>query len=367
MTVILDLFPCRKMRTGICVYASELHRALVETAPYGSRVVGLRGPVLVRKFGVMGKIYNLLLDLVWYQIAVPFIAWRVGAHIVHFTANAGSIFLPCSSIVTVHDTLFLDRRANTTWWYRAWTRAFWLSSITRATALVAVSQATAEKVRVNLGRTSKVIYNGPGNAVELLKQQSAHLATAPSRYLLYVGMIAPHKNLAVLAEALAQLSEDFADVHLVLAGGVGGNSKWGWRELEGVFDSLGVRQRILVTGPLDVKTLAAWYRGAMAVLLPSLDEGFGFTPLEALCLGIPVVVSDIPVMREVLGPHAQFAPAGDPTLWAKAISQVLTGNPKMTSDAAFPWKQYSWTHAALSVWQTYEGAVGTGHRGVYDV
>ncbi len=77
------------------------------------------------------------------------------------------------------------------------------------------------------------------------------------------------------------------------------------------------------TGRVDDAELAALYAGARATVLPSHLEGFGFTPLESLAAGTPVVVSDLPVLRETLGDAAVFVPPGDSGALAAAIRAVV--------------------------------------------
>lgn len=93
--------------------------------------------------------------------------------------------------------------------------------------------------------------------------------------------------------------------------------------------------------------LAALYRGALAVALPSWYEGFGLPALEACAAGAPVVASDLPVLREIAGDAALYAPPGDPAAWAAAIERV-TADPELARRlaergraraAAFDWRR----------------------------
>ena len=79
---------------------------------------------------------------------------------------------------------------------------------------------------------------------------------------------------------------------------------------------------VVRTGRVDDAELAALYAGARATVLPSHLEGFGFTPLESLAAGTPVVVSDLPPLRETLGEAAVFVPPGDAAALAGAMSAI---------------------------------------------
>jgi glycosyltransferase involved in cell wall biosynthesis len=129
---------------------------------------------------------------------------------------------------------------------------------------------------------------------------------SPSRpYFLFVGALEPRKAPEVLAEGFRRARERGLEAELLVAGegrvGIGGP---GIRRLGRVDD------------------LGALYAGALAVVLPSWLEGFGLTPVEGLAAGAPAIVSDLPVLREVLGDGALYVPPGDAAALADALSAV---------------------------------------------
>lgn len=123
--------------------------------------------------------------------------------------------------------------------------------------------------------------------------------------LLHVGSVAPRKRIDVLSESVAGLSRSLPEVRLVRVGGPF------TAEQQARADALGVTPRSVVLPPLDDRTLAAVYRRATVVLLPSEREGFGLPIAEALACGTPVVASDLSVLREVGGPVVEYYPVGD--------------------------------------------------------
>jgi glycosyltransferase involved in cell wall biosynthesis len=92
---------------------------------------------------------------------------------------------------------------------------------------------------------------------------------------------------------------------------------------EGLALELGVRDRVSVLPTLDDRTLAAVYRRAAIVVLPSEREGFGLPVIEALACGTPVVASDLPVLREVGGTAPEYRPVGDRAAWAEAVLGLI--------------------------------------------
>jgi glycosyltransferase involved in cell wall biosynthesis len=155
----------------------------------------------------------------------------------------------------------------------------------------------------------------------------------PKPYLLTVATLEPRKNLARLAEAYAR-SGISASHDLVVVGRVG----WG-------DPPAGVE---IVSG-LDDLGLAAAYAGATALVLPSIYEGFGLPVVEAMQLGVPVVCSDIPVLREVSGGHATLV---DPTDLESLIEGLRASLTLSAPAGAADWARKTWrwerTVSALS-------------------
>src|SRR5258708_38923249 len=141
----------------------------------------------------------------------------------------------------------------------------------------------------------------------------------PERYLLFLGTLQPRKNLRRLVEAYMRSS---VDLPLVLAG------KRGWlidNLLEGVPDD--IRSRIILTGYVADEDVAALYRGALALVFPSLYEGFGFPVIEAMRCGTPVLCSDTSSLPELAGDAALLVDPVD----VQAITDWLA---RLVADAA---------------------------------
>jgi glycosyltransferase involved in cell wall biosynthesis len=93
---------------------------------------------------------------------------------------------------------------------------------------------------------------------------------------------------------------------------------------------------------------------AAVVLCPAREEGFGLVPLEAMALGRPVVVSDLPAHREVCGEHAFFAPPGDRAAWRAAVDAALAASPERLTAARAHARAYSWERAASRLAEVIE-------------
>jgi glycosyltransferase involved in cell wall biosynthesis len=170
----------------------------------------------------------------------------------------------------------------------------------------------------------------------------------PDDYVLFLGTREPRKGLGTLLDAYRRLGADA--VPLVVAGGRG----WGLQPADADL-------RVQVLGYVanaDVPDLVA---GARLLAFPSFYEGFGMPPLEALAAGTAVVASDLPVLREVLGDQATFAPAGDADAWAEALRREWSRSPA-DDDAARPARRaqagtFSWARAAAAARSAYDIAL----------
>jgi glycosyltransferase involved in cell wall biosynthesis len=142
---------------------------------------------------------------------------------------------------------------------------------------------------------------------------------AATPYLLAVASPAPHKNLVIILHALKLLADERPTLRLKLVGmrtATTDHLVRGAREL-------GVADRVEFTGHVTDAVLDALYRGATAMVFPSLYEGFGLPPLEAMARGCPVIASDRPAVPEVVGDAALTFSADDPNALAAAIRAVL--------------------------------------------
>jgi glycosyltransferase involved in cell wall biosynthesis len=199
------------------------------------------------------------------------------------------------------------------WWYRT------LQGIAsrRAAAVFTVSHFSRNALErfgiVPAGRVH-VLRSGVDH-MDRLTPDAAVLARnglRPGGYLLAIGSLARHKNLPMLVDAF--LAAGLPDLPLVIAGG--GNSR--------VFQDAGLPQgaNLRYTGRVDDGELKALYAGALAFACPSLTEGFGLTPLEAMRTGCPVVATTGGAVPEICGDAALYADPHDAGAWTRALQEI---------------------------------------------
>lgn len=217
--------------------------------------------------------------------------------------------------LTLHDLSFVERPDDYTAYERAWHRLGRLpEQARRANRVMAVSEATRETAIARWGLDpERVTVVAPGvsrpasppDAEEIRRRHGL-----PERYFLFVGALEPRKGPAVLARAWARARRARLSADLVVVGS--GRSGV-------VFDQLPGVHRLRSAERPDLEAL---YAGALALVMPSFAEGYGFPPLEAAACGTPAIVSDLPVFRETLGDAAIRVAPNDDAALAEAFVRI---------------------------------------------
>lgn len=348
--ITLDGTPLLGRRTGIGRYVEHLVAALpaaVERRGLASRLDvttwtarGGRVPDLpagVRQVGP--RVPARLLRAAWARTDHPRIETLTGpSDVFHGTNFVSPPTRRAREVVTVHDLTY-ERHAATVSPASLAYRELVPRALRRGAHVVTPSEAVATAVREHYALPERQVTATP------LGVDDAWFAAAPAtpsalaarglpgEFLLFVGSLDPRKNLSTLLDAHARaraLDPDLPD--LVLAGPAG-------RE-----PALGGRPGVHLTGWLDDAALRALVAASAALVLPSLDEGFGLPVLEALACGRPVVVSRVPALLEVGGAVVVDAPALDADGLADALRRVLTAPDDADARAARR------THARRFTW-----------------
>ncbi|MFZ1626653.1 MAG: glycosyltransferase family 1 protein [Candidatus Moraniibacteriota bacterium] len=266
--------------------------------------------VTVKRFRIPNKLLNLSL---WY-LRRPLLDRLIGGADVFFMPNLNfaAFSRTVKVIITAHDLSFEFFPETFSYKQRLWHYAVnFRALLRRADAVMAVSQSTRDDLISRYHVPEKkihVIHSGiderfrPMNRNDLALLAVQEKYQLPYKFILYLGTIEPRKNLGALLSAFEALQrtavgEEWSKYELVLAGRPG----WKYADLFRAIRQSPVKEKIHVLGFVDDADKPALYNLASVFVYPSLYEGFGFPPLEALASGVPVIASHSASLPEVVG------------------------------------------------------------------
>ncbi len=354
MRVGLDATPLLGTRTGVGTYVAGLLDGFLALDERPDAVLtaftwrGVEGlpdgwPRAPRRFSARA------LQAAWQRAAWPPVEWLSGRVDVFHGTN---FVLPparrAAGVVTIHDLAY-DAHADTVTPASLRYRTLVPRALHRGAVVAAPSETVAGEVRDRYGLAPERVVVTPLGVARHWYGTHPRYPRLPDEYVVFVGSREPRKNLPVLLAAMARLPDA---PPLVLVGPPG----WG-----PAVDPAGA----IALGYLAGEDLAAVVANASAFVFPSRYEGFGLPPLEALATGTPVVVSDLPVLREVLGSHATYAPTGDADALTAAIATTLAdgdgGRPGRAARSAHA-AAYTWARCARATVGAYDRALTMAAR-----
>ncbi|MFN3322231.1 MAG: glycosyltransferase family 4 protein [Bryobacteraceae bacterium] len=315
-------------------------------------------------------IYNRPDSEYFDHIGLPMFLGNFAADLYHIPLNAVPVFMPKPYIVTVHDmsSLVYERKA------KGWENTFQLyrfrRGLLRADQVIAVSGATRRDIELLLGipdERIRQIYNAPDPRFMERRTDEEYLAEKRrilDRYqinypfLLYAGNIRPQKNIPRLVEAFAVLRGDlenhpvYKDLRLVIIG----DEISRYPSVRRAVIQTRVEQVVRFLGFIPLDTLRVFYESASAFVFPSLYEGFGLPPLEAMASGTPVVTSNVSSLPEVVGDAALIVNPENVFDIARGIRDVLLDQELRTRLVTLAQEQvnrFSWDRTAREVLETY--------------
>lgn len=267
-------------------------------------------------------------------------------------------------VVTFHDTIaerypdltFPNRRAWLFWRLKTWLacrQAHVVLTVSRHARDSLLRQWNLDPRRIRVVSEAPSPLFRPVQDPEMLSSVLARWGlSSTTPYLLYVGGISPHKNLDFLLRVFVRLVADprFSQARLLLVGDYANDVFYSsFSDLQKTLTGLDPISSVIFTGYVSDEELLHLYNGALALVLPSLEEGFGLPVVEAMACGTPVLTSRAGSLPEVVGDAGLFFDARNPKELEEALTAVLTDGAlrvTLSSRARERAQQFSWTRAA---------------------
>jgi len=263
--------------------------------------------------------------VLWDQVLLPLAFKKSGASLLHCTAGTMPLLLPGRAVVTVHDVAWLRAQGHTRFYARFYFGAFSLARYRQARQIVVDSEFSRSELlqflHVSPARV-RVVY--PGVAEDYCKVVRR---PEPEPFILSVGTVEARKNLEVVIRALRDVPNR---VRLVVAGPPPPYED----DCKQLAAQYGVEDRIVWRGYVERELLLDLFARAAVLVMPSKYEGFGYGAAQALCAGVPLLVSDSSSLPEVVEGEAPALPCDDVASWTRHINAILSDREKAERRAA---------------------------------
>lgn len=373
MNIGIDIRPLEgSSRGGVAEYTKNMLPALIRSAPSHDFFIFCNSykhrasldlfdlpNVRIKEFHYPNKLFNFSCRYFNY----PKLDKLIGGLDVFFSPHffPAPVSSKCKKITTFHDISFelfpeffnLKRRV----WHKYINPE---QQAKTSDAIIAVSDSTKKDLEDIYGIDSGkvfVVYSG----TSVLSEEDTKWKNTRSKYkltnkyILALNTIEPRKNMISAVRAFNAIAEDpeFSDVSLVIAGSLG----WSYKPFLKELDRSPYKDRIILTGPVLDKEKALIYKNALVFIYPSLYEGFGFPPLEAMSQGTPAIVSFSTSLPEVTGGAALMVDPTRPKELAGSIKELLQDKElynQLKEEGKKRSRHFTWEKAALKTLQIIE-------------
>ncbi len=368
MKIGIDATALPPQPVGAGNYIIQLIRALAElgeeasyvvfTQPHGRELIGLAEQDNLH-FELVAEMPPAQ-RLAWEQTRFPGLLRRSEVDLLHSLHYTMPLSHPVKQVVTLHDMTYFLFPGLHTLSKRYFFRAFIRLSGRRADALLADSESTRlDAIRLAgvppdkittalLGVTEDF---APIQNKQTLRQVAAKYQL-PERFILFVGLLEPRKNIVTLLQAYQDNRKNLGGTRLVIAGRKG----WMYNQLQQFVDQLDLGAEVHFTGYVEQADLPAVYNLADVFVYPSIYEGFGLPVLEAMACGTPVITTNISSMPEITGEASILVPPEDLTALGGALSSLLADparRQKAARDGLERAAMFTWQRTARQTFAVY--------------
>jgi glycosyltransferase involved in cell wall biosynthesis len=375
--ICLDLTAAAHEKAGLGRYTANLARALLALGEPLTGFVNHRAE---------SRLAAPLSDITKFSANLSRKPWRLRAAVSYFGGPSLDAALPgvtlfhatehllpyltqARSVITLHDVAYLRFPQHHLWQNRLYLTLMVPRFLRRADAVICVSEATRRDA-LHFYRLAPAKVHVVTEGVEppfapiaapAARETIRAKYRLPQRFILHIGTLEPRKNLKVLLEAYAVLRPHLPEVGLVLAGGKG----WLYQDFFTQLRALGLEPHVTLTGYVPDADLPALLNCAEVFAFPSVFEGFGLPPLEAMACGVPVICSDASSLPEVVGDAGILLNPADVAAWGQALTRLL-GDPALRADLGARGqaraRQFTWEHAAKRTRDIYRALAITNHQ-----
>jgi glycosyltransferase involved in cell wall biosynthesis len=382
MHIGLDGLPLTSLKTGVGHYTFELAHALARVEPTSQFEIVYPSTYPSIRLGEDGKESafprNLKLSRVkvgplgrhWWSAGLPRYIRNSKLEVFHGTNYDVPLWRRCATVLTVHDlSLLIHPETHQKGSVRRARRR--LPVMARAAdAIITPTESVRREVCEYLKVTPEKIFIVPEAARDCFRPMEFPATEGVRRrlgieddFLLTVGTIEPRKNLMVLVSAFEEVirTRPNSNLQLVIAGGSG----WLSGPVFNAIERSPARNRILLADYLHDEDLRALYASCRVFIYPSIYEGFGLPPLEAMACAAPVIASCIPALKETTGGAALLFDPSRPEDLAQKIFEVLddeSARRRLSTEGQRRAQQFSWEQTAKITMEVYEEALRNHHQ-----
>ncbi len=371
MQIAYEASSIRRQASGVGYYTASLLNAFCRGFP-NERILMLSH--LGRSAPAGGNLiatqrHSFPVKEIWMQCWVPQIVKRYRPDICHFTNSIAPLLMNAPYVITVHDLSLIKHPE----WHPP-TRRLWMArimrpSIKRSSGVLCDSEATRNDLLSWMNVDASRVWVVPLAARKsfFIPRSDRDKAAVMTRYglakpfLLFVGNIEPRKNLQRLLQAFRMLNPRGID--LVLAGRLA----WLWEDILREAQHPANRGKVHLLDYVCEDDLPALYQSALAFVYPSLMEGFGLPPLEAMASGTPVVASDLEPLASMIGNAGWLVPPENAEAWRMTLEEVISqGDKRHFLSAAGKERaaRFSWDLAARQTMKCYESALSASNGSI---
>ncbi len=367
MRIGLDGLPLTSPRTGVGHYTFELARALALIAPEDQFELVAHQPL------TDSALHQIEMDCPgnlraistrryrrWWAVGLPLYLKKVSLDLFHGTNYEVPLWNKRRTVLTIHDlSIWLHPDKHEDDLARRARRRLPIMARS-AGVIITGTEYVRREICQNLGiGTDRVVVTpyAPRRSFQPMSSDDAHETKRrlgiEDDFILFVGTVEPRKNLLTLVRAFAQILRHTSHrPQLVLAGAKG----WLMAEFNLLVSRLDLGDRLRLTGYLSDAELRALYSACKVFVYPSIYEGFGLPPLEAMACGAPVITSSLPVFHETLGDAACFVEAMDVEALARTMVDLLESEERrhaLSSSGQARAARFSWEKTAQLTLDVY--------------